>query len=92
MTLAGDAPPHMDYADDVPRTITVRVARSRRIAVHAIQCGGDPATRRVWKEIAQAGGWDKNPPAPSLSDEIVQITADRYRDAYRRVTGHDLYD
>jgi hypothetical protein len=54
--LAGDAPPHMDYADDVPWTTTVQVARSRRIAIHAIQCGGDSLTREVWTRIAQGGG------------------------------------
>ena len=32
-------------------------------------------------------GWDKNPPAPAMADEIVEKTADKYREAYRRITG-----
>ncbi|MGD8376406.1 MAG: phosphoribosylaminoimidazolesuccinocarboxamide synthase [Acidobacteriota bacterium] len=32
-------------------------------------------------------GWDKNPPVPSLPAEIVQGTADRYREIYTRLTG-----
>jgi phosphoribosylaminoimidazole-succinocarboxamide synthase len=32
-------------------------------------------------------GWNKEPPAPPLPDEIVRGTADRYREAYRLFTG-----
>ena len=53
--LVGDAPPHMDYADDVPYTKTVRVAAERGIVVNAIQCGNSPATRARWQSIAQLG-------------------------------------
>ena len=35
-------------------------------------------------------GWDKQPPAPDLPTEIIEGTARRYRDAYRRITGHEL--
>jgi phosphoribosylaminoimidazole-succinocarboxamide synthase len=35
-------------------------------------------------------GWDKQPPAPDLPDEIVAKTAEKYRDACRRITGDDL--
>jgi phosphoribosylaminoimidazole-succinocarboxamide synthase len=37
-------------------------------------------------------GWNKQPPPPDLPDEIVEKTADKYRDAYRRLTGHPLPD
>jgi hypothetical protein len=47
----------MDYPDDVPWRSSARVARQRGIAIHAIQCGGDPRTRQVWTAIAaEAGG------------------------------------
>ncbi|MEJ2482566.1 MAG: phosphoribosylaminoimidazolesuccinocarboxamide synthase [Gemmatimonadota bacterium] len=42
--------------------------------------------------LVQAGEWDRNPPAPDLPDEIVQSTSDRYREAYRRLTGEELPD
>jgi phosphoribosylaminoimidazole-succinocarboxamide synthase len=35
-------------------------------------------------------GWDKRPPAPDLPDEIVEKTAEKYREAYRRITGEEL--
>ncbi len=40
--------------------------------------------------LRKAGSWDATPPPPPLSDETVQITSDRYLDAYRRITGEDL--
>ena len=40
--------------------------------------------------LCKAGTWDATPPPPPLSPETVQITSDRYRDAYRRVTNEEL--
>ncbi|MFO7676602.1 MAG: phosphoribosylaminoimidazolesuccinocarboxamide synthase [bacterium] len=34
--------------------------------------------------------WDKTPPGPRLPAEIVEGTARRYREAYRRLAGHEL--
>jgi len=34
--------------------------------------------------------WDKSYPGPELPTEIVEKTAEKYRDAYRRLTGEDL--
>jgi phosphoribosylaminoimidazole-succinocarboxamide synthase len=35
--------------------------------------------------------WDKRPPAPPLPPEITMITSEKYLEAYRRLTGHDLH-
>ncbi len=35
-------------------------------------------------------GWDKEPPAPELPDDVVQGTSDRYKEAYRRLTGQEV--
>lgn len=35
-------------------------------------------------------GWDKQPPAPDLPTPIVEKTAEKYRDAFRRITGREL--
>ncbi len=35
-------------------------------------------------------GWDKEPPAPELPPEIVEAMANRYREAYRWLTGKEL--
>jgi len=53
--LVGDAPPHMDYEDDVKYAETVAVARQRGITVNAIQCGGNASTTREWQRIAELG-------------------------------------
>jgi phosphoribosylaminoimidazole-succinocarboxamide synthase len=34
--------------------------------------------------------WDKNPPPPPLSDDIVSATSARYREGYERITGRSL--
>jgi phosphoribosylaminoimidazole-succinocarboxamide synthase len=35
-------------------------------------------------------GWNREPPAPELPDDIVQKTSERYHEAYRRLTGQQL--
>ncbi len=37
-----------------------------------------------------ASGWNKEPPAPNLPQEVVEGTSQRYLEAYRRLTGHPL--
>jgi phosphoribosylaminoimidazole-succinocarboxamide synthase len=34
--------------------------------------------------------WNKQPPVPSLPPDVVARTREKYLDAYRRLTGHDL--
>ena len=36
--------------------------------------------------------WDKRPPAPQLPPEVTRITSEKYLEAYRLLTGHDLED
>ncbi len=35
-------------------------------------------------------GWDKNPPAPELPDEVVRGTSERYKEAFRRLAGQEI--
>ena len=35
-------------------------------------------------------GWNHEPPAPPLPDEVAERTTQRYREAYRRLTGESL--
>jgi phosphoribosylaminoimidazole-succinocarboxamide synthase len=37
-----------------------------------------------------ASGWNKEPPAPELPPKIVKETLERYREAYRKLTGKEL--
>ena len=53
--LVGDAPPHMDYADDIRYPETLAVAMKKGIVVNAIQCGQNQVTTAGWQQIAQLG-------------------------------------
>ena len=37
-----------------------------------------------------ASGWNREPPPPDLPDQVVADTSARYREAFRRLTGHEL--
>lgn len=37
-----------------------------------------------------ASGWNKQPPAPALPPDVVEKTAEKYREAYRRLTGRPV--
>lgn len=50
--LVGDAPPQMDYPDDVKYPATLQAAVKRDLIVNTVQCGGIGGTAPVWKEIA----------------------------------------
>lgn len=51
--LVGDAPPHMDYDDDVLYSSVCKVAKQKGVIINTIQCGADPETTAIWEEIAQ---------------------------------------
>jgi hypothetical protein len=53
--LVGDAPPHMDYAQDMKYPEVMRLAAERGIKVNAVQAGDARDTERVWRTIAQMG-------------------------------------
>jgi hypothetical protein len=72
MFLVGDAPPHMDYAQDTKYPDVMRLARSRNITVNAVQAGGARDTERVWREIAQMGN-GRFIPIPQDGGQVVII-------------------
>jgi Mg-chelatase subunit ChlD len=49
--LVGDAPPHMDYPDDVKYPETCKKAVTQGIIINTVQCGGDPECTKIWKDI-----------------------------------------
>ena len=54
--LVGDAPPHMDYRDDVKYPETCKLAAEKGIIINTVQCGGDVECTKVWREIADKAG------------------------------------
>jgi phosphoribosylaminoimidazole-succinocarboxamide synthase len=35
-------------------------------------------------------GWDRRPPAPELPPEVAERTGEKYREAFRLLTGREL--
>jgi Mg-chelatase subunit ChlD len=56
--LVGDAPPHMDYQDDVKYPVTLALAKQKGIIVNAIQCGQDGSATADWQQVASLGQGD----------------------------------
>jgi phosphoribosylaminoimidazole-succinocarboxamide synthase len=51
--------------------------------------GSSPASfdKQFVRDFVSASGWNKEPPAPVLPDEVIRGTRDRYVAAYERLTG-----
>jgi phosphoribosylaminoimidazole-succinocarboxamide synthase len=51
--------------------------------------GSSPASfdKQFVRDFVAASGWNKEPPAPMLPDEVINGTRDRYVAAYERLTG-----
>ena len=53
--LVGDAPPHMDYQDEVTYPEIVKAAIRKGIVINTIQCGDVTVTAEPWAQIANLG-------------------------------------
>jgi phosphoribosylaminoimidazole-succinocarboxamide synthase len=62
---------------------------SRYWPVDAWQPGATPPSfdKQFVRDYATSTGWDRNPPAPELPDDIVTQTRAKYIEAYERLTG-----
>ncbi|MBY0525512.1 MAG: VWA domain-containing protein [Gemmataceae bacterium] len=49
--LVGDAPPHMDYKDDVKYPVTCEKAIKKGIIINTVQCGDNADCMKFWKDI-----------------------------------------
>jgi hypothetical protein len=70
--LVGDAPPHMDYAQDTKYPVTLAVAKQKDIIVNAVLAGDARDTERVWRDIAQNGN-GRFIPIPQDGGKVVII-------------------
>jgi phosphoribosylaminoimidazole-succinocarboxamide synthase len=49
---------------------------------------GQPSfDKQFVRDWASSTGWDRNPPAPPIPDEVVSQTKEKYIEAYERITG-----
>ncbi len=51
--LVGDAPPHMNYPDDVKYPETCKIAVKNDIIINSIQCGANAETKDYWEKICR---------------------------------------
>lgn len=51
--LVGDAPPHMDYANDVKYPETCKKAVANNITINTVQCGTNAQTKTSWQDICR---------------------------------------
>ena len=65
---------------------------SRFWAVGEYAPGGSPPSfdKQYVRDWLERSGWNKQPPAPMLPDEVVAGTASRYREVYEWLTGEAL--
>jgi Mg-chelatase subunit ChlD len=56
--LVGDAPPHMDYQDDVKYPEICKMAAKKNLILNTVQCGNMASTTPIWKEIAKLAEGD----------------------------------
>jgi len=56
--LVGDAPPHMDYQDDVKYPAVCKQAVKKDLIINTVQCGSMASTTPIWKKIAKLAEGD----------------------------------
>jgi phosphoribosylaminoimidazole-succinocarboxamide synthase len=50
----------------------------------------DSFDKQFVRDYLESIRWNKQPPAPALPQDVAQRTSEKYVEAYRRLTGHDL--
>jgi phosphoribosylaminoimidazole-succinocarboxamide synthase len=52
---------------------------------------GQPSfDKQFVRDWASGTGWDRNPPAPPIPDDVVSLTREKYVEAYERITGESF--
>lgn len=44
------------------------------------------------RDYLESCGWDKNPPPPSLPEDVIRTTSEKYLEAYTKLTGKETKD
>ena len=65
---------------------------SRFWPAHQYKVGQNPPSydKQFVRDWLETTGWDKNPPAPELPGDVVDVTRAKYLEAYRELTGEEL--
>ncbi len=46
--------------------------------------------KQFLRNYLESSGWNKEPPAPALPEEIIEKTSERYKAAYKMITGEEV--
>jgi len=53
--------------------------------------GAQPSyDKQFVRDYVESIGWNKQPPAPALPDDVVRKTTEKYLEIFRLLTGHEL--
>jgi hypothetical protein len=88
--LVGDAPPHMDYANDVKYPEVCQAAMKRDLVINTIQCGNIPRTTPFWQEIAKLGEGNFAAIAQSGGMAVIATPMDAEMAALNRKLGETM--
>jgi phosphoribosylaminoimidazole-succinocarboxamide synthase len=82
------------YQDEIMLIDEVLTPDSSRFwPLEGYQPGGPQPSfdKQFVRDYLESIRWNKKPPPPPLPPEIVRKTAEKYREALRRLSGNDLY-
>jgi phosphoribosylaminoimidazole-succinocarboxamide synthase len=85
--LGLDAEGNLTLGDEVCTPDSSRFWPADTYAVGSSQPSFDKQFVRDW---ASSTGWDRNPPAPEIPDDVVEKTREKYLEAYERITGNSF--
>lgn len=88
--LVGDSPPHMDYPQDVRYPAVTRMARQRDIIINGIQCGNNPDTTPIWKDIARRSHGSYSAIPQSGNVKVIKTPMDQDMVSLNRKLGETL--
>jgi phosphoribosylaminoimidazole-succinocarboxamide synthase len=70
----------------IDEVLTPDSSRFWDVAEYAVGISPPSFDKQIVRDWTKASGWDGEPPAPELPDEVVTRTAARYREALERLT------
>jgi phosphoribosylaminoimidazole-succinocarboxamide synthase len=74
----------------IDEAVTPDSSRFWDAAAYAESGSTESFDKQIVRDYLERQGWNKMPPAPALPPDVVEATRDRYREVYRRITGHPL--
>ncbi len=74
----------------IDEALTPDSSRFWEASEHRVGEHQEAADKQYVRDYLLASDWDREPPGPELPQEVVDETARRYRDIYKRLTGEDV--